>query len=159
MAATTFRRIAATALFTGASALLVTGLSGCEAASAGGEAVSSAFDALDAAMRAGKSDRFTNVPVDRAITATKTASSDLGLKFVRVEVHPDQQKIIFKDDRGQEVVCTLVRRTDRMTEVKVDVSLLGPNNMSRLVLDRIMSYLNGSSSSANRPGATPAPNE
>jgi hypothetical protein len=157
MAGPSHFRIAAATLFMCIAAL--SGLTGCEAASAGGEAVGSAFDALDAALRAGKTDRFSNVPVDHAIAATKKASEQLGLKFVRVEVHPDQQKITYKDDRGQEVVCTLIRRTDRMTEVKVDVSLLGPNNMSRLVLDRIMTALGSASNSANRPGATPAPNE
>jgi hypothetical protein len=159
MSGTSFVRVASLSLLTLFAAATFCSLSGCEAASAGGEAIGSAFDALDAALRAGKAERFSNVPVDQAIAATKSASDDLGLKFVRVAVHPDQQKITYKDDRGQEIVCTLIRRTAKTTEVRVDVSLVGPNNFSRLMLDRILSHLGAPGNSANRPGATPAPNE
>jgi hypothetical protein len=129
-------------------------LTGCEAASAGGEAIGSAFDALQSVFRAGKVDRFSNVSIDDSIRATREAGQDLQLSFVRTSIHPDQQKIIFRDDRKQDVVVTLVRRTGRMTEIRVDVGLFGPEGFSRLMLDRVMTRLSASSNTATRPGNT-----
>ena len=89
---------------------------------------------------------------------TQALEKELGLTFVRVSIHPDQQKIVFKDDRDQEIVCTLIRRTSVMTEVKVDVSLFGPNDFSRLMLDHILANVHPQGSSTTRPGAGPQQN-
>lgn len=139
--------IAVLAGFVGAA---VISMAGCDAASASGDAIGSAVDAIGAAFRAGKTDRFSNVSVEDSIAATKAMGDELNLTFVRVVIHPDQQKIEFKDDRGQHVVCTLIRRAGRITEIRVDVGLFGPEGFGKLVLDRILMRL-GLSPSATRP--------
>ena len=116
-------------------------LGGCDAISAGGEAASSALEAVQSAFQAGKVDRWGNVSIEQSIAATRAAGNDLALKFIRTSIHPDQQKIVFQDGRGQDVVVTLVRRTGRMTEMRVDVGLFGPEGFGRLMLDRVLAHL------------------
>lgn len=127
-------------------------LTGCEVMSAGGEVVGSAYDALDNAVKAGKEERFSKISEADAVTATRAAANELGLSFVRTVIHPDQQKLIFADDRKQEIVCTLVRRTGKMSEIRVDVGLFGPAGLSRLMIDRIRVHLGElSDTAATRP--------
>ncbi len=144
-----FLRPAATGLLLCTLAATLLTLPGCDAASASGDAIGSAVDAIGAAFRAGKTDRFTNVTVDDSIAATKAVGQELELHFVRVAIHPEQQKIIFRDDRDQEVACTLIRRSGHITEIRVDVGFFGPEGFAKLVLDRILVHLSLSASATH----------
>ena len=105
--------------------------------------------------RTGKAESFQPVPIDEAIAAARTAASDLSLSTLREQPHPDQLKLVYKDQRKQEIVITLVRRSPTVTEIHVDVGLFGVEGMSQLTLRQILHHL--AISSTTQPGEPSPP--
>jgi hypothetical protein len=65
------------------------------------------------------------------------------LKPVKEEENPEKRKreMLFVDDRGQEVTVTVIRRTAVMTELRVDVSVMGTDGIAELMLKRTLEEL------------------
>jgi len=137
----------------------ILGLAGCAgfAADGAGEIVSSAA----AVVQAGKCDVFIAAPWEKMIGHVHQAARDLALKPMKEEVHPEQRKMTYEDDRKQVVVVTVVRRTRAVSEVKVDVGVFGVQDLARLMLQRIVDDTGEATSTVqpSRTVATPPHNQ
>lgn len=124
----------------GALAILLgcLGLAGCEVAGVVGDAAGSVVGAAQSLANAGKQNSFANVSWDHIIAAARRAANDLALTYIKEEIHPEQRKLVFQDDRKQEVVITAIRRTSTVTQVRVDVGLFGENGLARLTMKKIV---------------------
>jgi hypothetical protein len=114
---------------------------GCAAAGVGADVLGSTFDVAKEAVFAGKSEAFVNVPWEHATEATHTVADKLAIKFVKEVPHEDRRKLIYTDDREQEITITIVRRSANMTELRVDVGLFGPDEEARLTLRELLKAL------------------
>jgi hypothetical protein len=110
---------------------------GCAAAGVAGDIVGSSIDTTQELFRAGKADTYANTNWQDTIGAMRRGTDKLGLHPEVEHAHPEQLKVIYQDDRKQEVTITIVRRTETMTEVHVDVGFFGPEGLGRLVLREI----------------------
>ncbi len=107
---------------------------GCAAAGVAGDVVGSSIDTTQQAFRAGKSDTYINANWQDVVGAMRRTCEKLSLIPIKEESHPEQLKVKYHDDRAQEVTITIVRRTQTMTELHVDVGFFGPEGLGRLVL-------------------------
>jgi hypothetical protein len=110
---------------------------GCEGAGAIGDIYYAAKDVSEM----GKAENFVLAPWDQALDSARATAVRFNLTPVKEETHPEQRKLIYKDDRNQEIFITVIRRTESVTEVKVDVSLLGPENFAKLFLQEMVKPL------------------
>lgn len=92
-------------------------------------------------FNAGKEETFQPFGIDASIAATRAAAADLDLKPVGETRHPDQLKLEYVDGRKQKIVITVVRRTDTLTGIHVDVGLFGVYGLSPTMLRQIISHL------------------
>ena len=124
------------------------GLYGCAASVApvAGDVAGSAIEKTGDVWRTGKTDAYEPVPLDDAVASVKKAAQDLELTPDRQEKHPDQLKLIYHDQRKQEITVTVVRRTGRLCEIHVDVGMLGVQGAGRAMMRQIL---------ADLPGANP----
>jgi hypothetical protein len=114
-------------------------LTGCAAATVGADVVGSTFDVAKEAVVAGKAETFINIPFEAALESTRRTAEKLDIKFIKEDKkHPDRIKLLFADDRKQEITITIIRRTAAMTEVRVDVGLFGPDDEARLTLREVL---------------------
>jgi hypothetical protein len=114
---------------------------GCAAASVGADVVGSTFDVAKEAVFAGKAETFVDVPWERATEATKTVADKLAITFVKETPYADRRKLLYTDDRKQDITITIVRRSANMTELRVDVGLFGPDDEARLTLRELLKEL------------------
>jgi hypothetical protein len=114
-------------------------LGGCEAAGFVGDA----FEIGWVVVEMGKAEDVVDVSWEQATEAAHTVAGRLGLTFVGPKEYPDKRKreLLFEDDRGQKIVVTIVRRTAVMTELRVDVSVVGTEGIAKLVLKRMKEEL------------------
>lgn len=117
---------------------------GCAAAGFAGDFIGGTYDATQQLFEAGKADTYVNANWQDVVAAMREASDKLMLHAVKEHAHPEQLKVVLQDDRKQDVTITIVRRTNTMTELHVDVGLLGPEGMGRLVLREIAHELRDS---------------
>ncbi|MGN6368358.1 MAG: DUF3568 family protein [Phycisphaerae bacterium] len=110
---------------------------GCAAAGFAGDFIGGTYDATQQLFQAGKADTYVNANWQDVVAAMRAASDKLMLHAVKEHAHPEQLKVVLQDDRKQDVTITIVRRTNTMTELHVDVGLLGPEGLGRLVLREI----------------------
>ena len=138
-----------------AATLLLAGavlLPGCAAAvGVVGDVGSGAVDTTQKVFNLGKVDAFVRAPWQDVITAAHQAAAHLALKSVREEPHPEQRKLVYTDDRKQEITITVIRRTADATEIRVDVGLFGPGGLAQLTLQEI---LRGLPAQGPKPTAT-----
>jgi hypothetical protein len=119
-------------------------------ATVAGDVAGSAVDKTYQLARTGKAESYQPLPIDQVITAVRGAAEGLDLAPVREEKHPDQLKLIYKDQRKLEIVVTVVRRTSRATEIHVDVGLFGVEGMGQLMLRQILRNLAGTDTAATK---------
>ena len=138
------RIIVGVAWLMGATGLLGVGGGGCAAAvPVAGDVAGTAVDKTSEVFRAGKTESYQAVSKEEVIAAIRRAVEKMHLQPDHEEWHPDQLKLIYHDLRKQIVVVTAVRRTDRATELRVDVGLFGPEGLSQLVMREILHELPG----------------
>ncbi len=123
--------------------LCVAGLGGCAVAPMAGDAAGTVIEQTGEALRLGKFETFEKVGKDELVAKVRKAAQELEFKPVREEKHPDQLKLIYKDDRDQEIVVNVVYRSGHMTELRLDVGLFGPEAMGNLMLREILEGLPG----------------
>jgi hypothetical protein len=97
-----------------------------------------AVDTTQDLFRAGKAETHQPVSLEQSIAAARAAAQELDLKLIREEPHPDQIKLIYRDSRKLNITVTLVSRTTRATQMRVDVGLFGDAGMGELVLWQIV---------------------
>ena len=110
---------------------------GCAAAGVAGDIVGSSIDTTQELFRAGKADTYVNANWQEVVSAMRKAGDDLSLHASYEHAHPEQLKVVLRDDRKQDVTITIVRRTEKTTELHVDVGFFGPEGLGRLVLREI----------------------
>jgi len=122
--------------------VMACGVGGCAAAAGvAGDVASSSIDTAKEAFNAGKAEMFVAVPWEQSVEGVRHAAERLTLTTVREQGHPEQRKLVFKDDRGQEITVTVVRRSETMSELRVDVGLFGPESEGRLMLRELVREL------------------
>jgi hypothetical protein len=115
---------------------------GCVAAAGVvGDVATSTVSAAKEVFTAGKAEMFVAVPWEKAVEEVRHMAAKLALKTVREVGHPEQRKLVFQDDRGQEITVTVVRRSAQTTELRVDVGLFGPESEGGLVLRELVRQL------------------
>ncbi|HEY4329022.1 MAG TPA: DUF3568 family protein [Phycisphaerae bacterium] len=100
-----------------------------------------AVEKSDTLAHSGKYQSYQAVSIADTVSAIRKAASDLALQPVKEEKHPDQLKLIYKDDRKQEIVVTAVRRTQKETEIHVEVGILGVSGAGQLMMRQILADL------------------
>ncbi len=121
--------------------ILAGNLAGCAAASVAGDASGEVLGKSEELIRRGKVETDQPVPIADAIEIVQRAADELKLNSAGHEKHPDQVKLIYRDDRKQMVVVTIVRRTEVLTEIHTDVGFLGPESLGRAVMRQILDDL------------------
>ena len=128
----------------GLGCLWVAMLWGCAvAATAGGDVAETMAEKTVAMVDIGKVESYQPVQIDEAIVTVRKVAAELNLKLIKEEKHPDQLKLSYKDGRDLKIVVTVVRRTEKVTELHVDVGLFGVEGMARLVMRQILHQLPG----------------
>ena len=134
-------------------------MGGCAGfASLGGDAAGELVSTTSAVFHAGKCEAFVAAPWEKMVAAVEQAAGELALTPVKEEHHPEQRKLIYRDDRKQEVVVTVIRRSKEVTELKVDVGIIGVEGLGRLMLQKTLSEVGQAMSTmpASQPvGAKP----
>jgi hypothetical protein len=129
----------------------MTGLGGCAAAAGvGGDVAESLAEKTASIVDIGKVESYQPVPIDVAIERVRMAAAELGLKLEKEDKHPDQLKLTYQDGRKLKIVVTVVRRTDKVTELHTDVGLFGVEGMAKLVMRQILRNLPGASAEDRR---------
>jgi predicted small secreted protein len=139
------------------AALLLSGallLAGCVAAAGVASDVSStAVDATEKLATTGKAEAFVRASWERTVESVHRAADNLALKTVREKSHPEQRKLVYTDDRGQEITITVIRRTAATSEIRLDVGLFGATGLGQLMLKEIVRDL-PASAAATEPKAS-----
>jgi Protein of unknown function (DUF3568) len=140
-----------------AAILLATGslsVAGCAGfATVAGDVAGTAVDKTYQLARVGKAESFQPVTMKQAITAARAAADELALALMREQPHPDQLKLVYQDQRKQQIVITLIRRTVRATEIHVDVGLFGAEGMAQLTLRQLLDHLVAATTTKPTDGA------
>jgi len=139
----------AAALLLGAGALTIGGcaaavavpVTGAVAAGAAEGAASAAVGKSDVMFKHGKFETFQPVAMTDTASSVRMAAADLALTKVGEVKGKDQLKLTYKDQRNQELVVTLVPRTERSTEIRVDVGMFGKEGSGQLFVRQILTDL------------------
>ena len=114
-------------------------LPGCAVVgSVAGDVGTGGVEATEKLFTLGKVEAFVRAPWQDGVTASRQAADHLAFKAVREETHPEQRKLVYTDDRGQNVTITVIRRSAEATEIRVDVGLFGPGGLGQLTIQEIL---------------------
>jgi hypothetical protein len=78
---------------------------------------------------------------DDVVAAVQSASRKMSLTIRSERFKPGKASIVYADDRGEEIDVVLKRRSETVTDVKVDVGTFGSSGTGRLFLAQILDEL------------------
>ena len=111
-------------------------LAGCGAiivgAAAGAGAVAYIRGELEATEQA---------PIGEVFAATKAAVDDLEFKVLSADADAYEGKVRAETARGKDISIALERESDTVTTIRIRVDLIGDEDLSRLIHDRIREHL------------------
>jgi len=108
-------------------------------AGAAAGAAASAAEFSSAVYRLGKLRAAEMVPPARLGEGVRTAAADLSLTIETERRLDDGARLTFilVDDQGDKIVIRIDRQTQTLSLLTIDVGLLGPQHVARLVYERI----------------------
>jgi hypothetical protein len=118
------------------SALLLANNYGCIALLAG-----AAGGAGTAAWLSGKLSQEVNVPLEKALKASKSALKSLKLKLAKETITGELVQVMSNYSDGRTVWIDLRRVSDEASRIEVRVGAAGDKEAARKILERILRYL------------------
>jgi len=117
--------------------LFLAGLSGCTAPLVFQGVGSGAPVAFNSTGR-GRGDSTWLARYDDVVQATMHAGQALSLKLEEKKIGPDQSIFHFIDDKGNKLQILIERRTETMTNARLNVGWFGSSSMGRLMARQIV---------------------
>ncbi len=129
------------------------GLAGCAAVplttfAVAGTAVQSGV----AIWKSGRLDTAKWAPMAQVMSAAEKAMSDLSLEFVSRDYRGDRTTWKLLDNANSAIKIKFYQRTETLTELQIDLGLLGNQSTARLILERIDAHLAPHAPLMKQPG-------
>lgn len=129
------------------------GLAGCAAVplttfAVAGTAVQSGV----AIWKSGRLDTAKWAPISAVSAAAEKAMSDLSLEFVSRDYQGDHITWKLLDNANSAIKVKFYQRTETLTELQIDLGLLGNQSTARLILERIDAHLTPPHAFVEQPG-------
>ena len=115
---------------------LILAITGCLAAIATGVGAAGAVLWHQGELRAD-----LNAPPDKVIAATERAFADLKWSKISATSSKTDGKAIARTGADEKVEVTVKQKTENTSEIGIRVGVIGDENLSRTLLDKIKAYI------------------